>query len=167
MKQNKKIILGILVVIIGIILIGIFGVLFLQNNLNENYEKIFFTLQGDDMVSSFPNVYNWTAGEKMTYVSTSKTGLLVLASSSEDNMVFVFNGETGEEISTFQVGETPKGVKIRSDGKFAFVANENSDSITVIDLVLGMIHKEIPIGKNHRTHIHLIVSIITNILRVL
>ena len=76
---------------------------------------IFFTLQGDDAVSFFPIEKNWIAGEKMTYVSSDKNGLLVLAASSATDTVFAFNGETGDAISTFHVGDTPKGVKIRPD----------------------------------------------------
>jgi hypothetical protein len=44
--------------LIGIILITIIGTLLLQNNTNEKYNKVFFTLQGDNMVSSFPNEYD-------------------------------------------------------------------------------------------------------------
>ena len=103
----------------------------IQNSLDENYETVFFTLQGDNAVSSFPNGTNWITGEKMTYVSTIKNGLLVLATSSASDTVFAFNDETGESIATFHVGKTPKGVKIRPDGNFAFVANEGSDSVTI------------------------------------
>ena len=38
------------------------------------------------------------------------TDFWVLATSSASNTVFAFNGETGETISTFNVGNTPKGV---------------------------------------------------------
>ena len=68
--------------IIGIILISVTAMIFLQNNSDKDYEMIFFTLQGDDTVSSFPSMTNWIAGEKMTYVSSIKNGLLVLATSS-------------------------------------------------------------------------------------
>jgi len=44
MKQDKKLVFGISIVIIGIIFISIVGTLFLQNNLDKNYEKMFFTL---------------------------------------------------------------------------------------------------------------------------
>ncbi len=145
MKIIVNVIIGI--VSIGIISISVAGILFLQNN-SEDYETIFFTLQGDNTVSSFPNKNNWVAGEKMTYVSTIENGLLVLATSSASDTVFAFNGETGESITTFNVGKIPKGVKIRPDGNFAFVANEGSDSVTIIDLILGKIPTEIPVGKN-------------------
>ena len=134
--------------IIGIILICIGGILFLQNSLDEKNEPIFFTLQGDNIVSSFPIKNNWVADEKMTYVSTIENGLLVLATSTASDTVFAFNGETGEEIATFNVGKTPKGVKISPNGNFAFVANEGSESVSVIDLILGRIFTEIPVGKN-------------------
>jgi len=141
-------ILIIVIVVIGIIPISIVGIIFLQSNSDENYETVFFTLQGDNTVSSFPSTNNWIAGEKMAYVSTIENGLLVLATSSGSDTVFAFNGKTGESITTFDVGKTPKGVKIRPDGNFAFVANEGSDSITIIDLVLAKIYTEIPVGKN-------------------
>ena len=135
--------------VIGLSLMGgIIGIYFFQSNFNLNSETIFFTLQGDNSVNSFPSKNNWIAGEKMTYVSTIKNGLLVLATSSASDTVFAFNGETGKLMDTFQVGKTPKGVKIRPDANFAFVANEESNSITVIDLVLGRIYTEISVGKN-------------------
>jgi len=112
--------------VVGIIFIGIIGMMFLQNNSDENHESVFFTLQGDDSVSSSLSTGSWIAGEKMTYVSTTKNGLLVLATSSASNTVFAFNGETGDLITKFHVGKTPKGVKIHPDGNFALVANEGS-----------------------------------------
>ena len=138
---------SIFAVVVTIILIGIVGILYLQNNADEYSETIFFTLQGDDAINSHPHENNWSAGEKMTYISTFENGLLVLATSSANDTVFAFNGETGESIDSFHVGKTPKGVKISPNGNFAFVANEGSDSVSVINLILGKIHTEIPVGK--------------------
>jgi len=98
MKIIVSVIIGI--ISIGIVSISTVGILFLQSNLDENYETVFFTLQGDNIVSSFPTKNNWIAGEKMTYVSTIENGLLVLATSTESDTVFAFNGETGD-LSTF------------------------------------------------------------------
>lgn len=51
---------------------------------------------------------------------------LVLATNSAEDTVFAFNGETGEDISTFDVGKTPKDIKIRPDANTASGANESS-----------------------------------------
>lgn len=56
MKILISVIIGI--ISIGIISISIAGILILQNDSEEEYESIFFTLQGDDFVSSFPNKNN-------------------------------------------------------------------------------------------------------------
>jgi hypothetical protein len=43
------------IVSIGIISISLLGIISLQNNSDTNTEPIFFTLQGDNAVSSFPD----------------------------------------------------------------------------------------------------------------
>ena len=87
-----KIIVG---AIVGIILISVIVMISLQNNSEKDYEMIFFTLQGDGAVSSFPIENNWIAGDKMTYVSTIESGLLVLAASSATDTVFALMGRQG------------------------------------------------------------------------
>ena len=107
--------------------------------------EIFFTLQGDDSVGTI-NGEAFEAGPKMTYVSVSQDGDLILATSSASDIVFAFDSK-GNKLSEIPVGKTPKGVKIHPTKDIAFVANENSGTLSIIDLInLNMI-KEIKIGK--------------------
>ena len=109
MKQDKKLVFGISIVIIGIIFISIVGTLFLQNNLDKNYEKMFLTLQEDNTIFSFPSKDTWVAGEKMTYVSTTKNGFVVLATSTANDTVFALSSETGG--TDLSCGKNTKGCK--------------------------------------------------------
>jgi len=106
--------------------------------------QVFFTLQGDDKVGSLNNL-NWNAGPQMTYVSISNDANLILATSSASDSVFVFDNN-GDQLASVGVGETPKGIKIHPSQNIAFAANENSGTISVIDLDSFDVIKEIPVG---------------------
>jgi hypothetical protein len=60
-------------------------------------ENVFFTLQGDDSVGTI-NGEIFEAGLKMTYVSVSKDGDLILATSSASDTVFAFDSQ-GNKLS--------------------------------------------------------------------
>ena len=108
-------------------------------------ETVFFTLQGDDKISIL-NKSNPDAGSVMTYISSNNDGSVVLATSSGSNSVYVYD-QQGKLASTIPVGETPKGVKIHPHENMAFVANENSGTISVIDVTSFTVTKEIEVGK--------------------
>ena len=55
MKKMKIVLSG---ATIGVFLVGIVGMASLQKDLDVEHEMIFFTLQGDNTVSSFPIVHN-------------------------------------------------------------------------------------------------------------
>jgi YVTN family beta-propeller protein len=107
--------------------------------------NVFFTLQGDDSVGTI-NGDIVEAGPKMTYVSVSKDGDLILATSSASDKVFAYDSQ-GNKLSEISVGKTPKGVKIHPTRNIAFIANENSGSVSVLDITNLKIIKEIEIGK--------------------
>ena len=107
--------------------------------------EIFFTLQGDDSVGNIRGEI-FDAGPKMTYISASSDGELILATSSASDTVFAFDKQ-GNNLASIKVGKTPKGVKIHPFEDIAFVANENSGSISVIDTRTFQVTKEIPVGK--------------------
>ena len=111
-------------------------------------EKVaYVTLQGDDKVSEIESEMRWNAGKKMTYLSSSVDNSLLLATSSSDNMVFAFDTESGKHIKNISVGDTPKGIKIHHTGKIAFVANENSGTVSVINLDTLDVSKNITVGS--------------------
>ncbi|MFB5624561.1 MAG: YncE family protein, partial [Nitrosopumilus sp.] len=140
---------------IGIVAIGVafasFGLNSLQSistdyqDISQNSFDVFFTLQGDNSVGNIDGDV-FEAGPKMTYVSVSKDGNLILATSSASDTVFVYDSQ-GNKLSEIVVGKTPKGVKIHPTKDIAFVANENSGTIGVIDLETWELTKEIPVGK--------------------
>ena len=106
---------------------------------------VFFTLQGQDSVGNIDgDVFD--AGPKMTYVSISKDGKLILATSSASDTIFAFDKQ-GNKLSEISVGKTPKGVKIHPTENIAFVANENSGTISVINFSDWKTIDEISVGK--------------------
>jgi len=108
-------------------------------------ESVFFTLQGDDQIG-FLNKSNYDAGPIMTYLSSNNDGSIVLATSSGSDVVYAYDKQ-GKMISTIPVGDTPKGIKAHPDRNLAFVANEASGTVSVIDLDSFTVTKEIEVGQ--------------------
>ena len=113
--------------------------------MNVSSESVFFTLQGDDKIGIL-HKSNPDAGPMMTYIDSSNDDSLVLATSSGSDSVYAYD-QQGKILSIIPVGETPKGVKIHPEGNLAFVANENSGTISVIDVDSLTVTKEIEVGK--------------------
>ncbi|WP_316505625.1 beta-propeller fold lactonase family protein [Nitrosopumilus sp.] len=108
-------------------------------------EIAFFTLQGDNKIGIL-HKSNPDAGPMMTYIDSSNDGSLVLATSSGSDAVYAYDKQ-GKLLSMIPVGETPKGVKIHPHENLAFVANENSGTISVVDVNSFAVTKEIQVGK--------------------
>ena len=108
-------------------------------------ESVFFTLQGEDKIGIL-NKSNPDAGPMMTYIASNNDGSVVLATSSGSDSVYAYD-KHGELISTIPVGETPKGVKIHPHEDLAFVANEVSGTVSVIDVNSFEVTEEIEVGK--------------------
>lgn len=113
--------------------------------MNMSSETVFFTLQGDDKIGIL-HKSNPDAGPVMTYIDSNNDGSLVLATSSGSDAVYAYDKQ-GKLLSMIPVGETPKGVKIHPHENLAFVANENSGTISVIDVNSFTVTKEIEVGK--------------------
>ena len=107
--------------------------------------ELFFTLQGEDSIGNYQGKI-FSAGPKMTYLAISSDSSLILTSSSGSDTVFAFDSK-GNNLASIPVGKTPKGVKISPTDDLAFVANENSGTLSVIDTNSFSIIKEIPVGK--------------------
>ena len=114
---------------------------------SDSQKGVYVTLQGDDKVSEIESEVFWNTGQKMTYLSSSVDNSLMLATSSLDNMVYAFDTESGKHIKSISVGDVPKGVKIHHTGKIAFVANENSGTVSVINLDTLEVQKNIAVGS--------------------
>ena len=123
-----------------------------SQNIDDN---VFTTLREGNAVLSLSNNQTWPAGPDMTYIDATNNGETAIASSG-DNHVYVFsnkenvsnnNNTKGELIAKIKVGETPRGVKISPDEKYALVANEVSGTISIIALKNMSVIKEIPVGK--------------------
>ncbi|MEJ2259040.1 MAG: beta-propeller fold lactonase family protein [Nitrosopumilaceae archaeon] len=107
--------------------------------------ELFFTLQGEDSIGNYQGKL-FSAGPKMTYLTISPDLSLILATSSGSDTVFAFDGQ-GNNLASIPVGKTPKGVKISPTDNLAFVANENSGTISVINTNSFSIIKQIQVGK--------------------
>ena len=123
---------------------------------NSDYSQnidgnVFTTLREGNAILSLSNNQTWSAGPDMTYIDSTNDGETVIASSG-DNHVYVFNNkdtvDNNNELSAkIKVGETPRGVKISPDEKYALVANEVSGTISLIDFKNMTVIKEVPVGK--------------------
>ena len=113
-------------------------------------DNVFTTLREGNAVLSLSNNQTWPAGPDMTYMDSTNDGETVIASSG-DNHVYVFNNNdkvnNNELIAKIKVGETPRGVKISPDEKYALVANEISGTISIIDFKNMTVIKEVTVGK--------------------
>jgi YVTN family beta-propeller protein len=112
-----------------------------SQNIDDN---VVTTLREGNAVLSLSYNQTWSAGPDMTYIDTTIDGETVIASSG-DNHVYIFNNN--ELIAKIKVGETPRGVKISPDEKYALVANEVSGTISIIDFKNMTVIKEVPVGK--------------------
>ena len=112
-----------------------------SQNIDDN---AFTTLREGNAVLSLSNNQTWSAGPDMTYIDATIDGETVIASSG-DNHVYIFNNN--ELNAKIKVGETPRGVKISPDEKYALVANEISGTISMIDFKNMTVIKEVSVGK--------------------
>src|SRR5437764_7868663 len=51
-------------------------------------------------------------------------------------LAHVFNASDNTEVAAIKVGNTPNGAVLSGDGRLAFVANLNSEHLSVIDLTI-------------------------------
>ncbi|HYF03435.1 MAG TPA: YncE family protein [Patescibacteria group bacterium] len=65
----------------------------------------------------------------------------------EDGTVKIFNANSLDEMSTISVGSAPAEVTFSHNGKYAFVANSGSNSVSVIDPALKTVVKTISVGS--------------------
>ncbi len=95
---------------------------------------VFVTLKKDGAVQALPSGRSWKGGPSMLYDAITPDGKRLLATSPEKNALYVFETDSGKELAVIPVGSGPKGVKVSPGDSTAFVANQGSASISVIDL---------------------------------
>lgn len=111
-------------------------------------EEIHVALVGEHEVVSLPSGKRLAAGHHVTYVAVSPDGRTVIANSpnKEPNSVFVSSTDSDVASMEIFVNRQPKGVKITPDGRHAYVCNEGSANISVIDLASRQVIETISTG---------------------
>jgi YVTN family beta-propeller protein len=107
---------------------------------------IFIAHRADNNVWTLPNETIWPSGLDMTYIDATDDGKIVVATSSGDNQIYVFNGTNGNIINKIKVGEFPTGIKVSPDKKFVIVPNQLPGTVSIIDLVDMKVINEIRVG---------------------
>jgi YVTN family beta-propeller protein len=62
----------------------------------------------------------------------------------------LFDPETYTRTGVIQVGQMPHWIALTADGRTAYVTNENSDSVSVVDLGSETVTATIPVGHGPR-----------------
>ncbi|WP_126456998.1 c-type cytochrome [Sulfuriflexus mobilis] len=101
---------------------------------NEFPETVYISMKKSATVEEFPSENTWDGGPNMLYTAVTPDGKRVLSTSPSSNMLYVFDALTGKQIAIIPVGKAPKGVKVMPNGLFAYVSNQDSANISVVNL---------------------------------
>jgi len=118
-----------------------------SSNQDSNLNPIFITHRANNSVLTLPSEKIWTAGQDMTYIDATDDGKIIVATSTGDNQIVVFNGTSGNIINKIKVGEFPTGIKISPNKKFVIVPNQLPGTASIIDLENMKVIDEIKVGK--------------------
>jgi len=97
-------------------------------------QTVYISMKKSATIETFPQQVTWKGGPNMLYDALTPDGKILLSTSPSDNTVYVFDTATGKQLAVLPVGKAPKGVKVTPDGNFAYVSNQGSGNISVIDL---------------------------------
>jgi YVTN family beta-propeller protein len=78
--------------------------------------------------------------------------LVVVRTNKGVGAMQILDPATGKLVGSVPVGEDPHGVAASADGKFAYVANDNGCSLSVIDLAARKEVRRIDLGPGSRPH---------------
>jgi YVTN family beta-propeller protein len=99
-------------------------------------ENTFVTLKKADQVITFPSQKIWNGGPDTLYNALTPNGKLLVATSPSTGSLYVFDSHSGQQVAVIKTGgKAPKGVKITPNGRYAYVSNEASSTISVINLL--------------------------------
>ena len=90
------------------------------------------------------------AANVVAVAQTPSRVLLVLLNNA--NQLGIVDPVAGKVLGTVSVGEDPHGVAASADGKFAFTANANSNTISVIDLAARKEVRRVELGPDSHPH---------------
>lgn len=105
-----------------------------KNAIEVTNDYVFTPLRKDGAIYNLQQNITLPAGKDMTYVDATDNGKVVVATSSVDNKTFIFNTTENNLIAKIKVGNVPKGVKISPNENYIFVADELSETISIINL---------------------------------
>jgi len=110
-------------------------------------QTVFITMKKSATVETFPQQITWKGGPNMLYDALTPDGKMLLSTSPSDNTVYVFDTGSGRQLAVIPVGKAPKGVKVMPNGRFAYVSNQGSASISVVDLKRLLVVDTIKVKK--------------------
>jgi YVTN family beta-propeller protein len=61
-------------------------------------------------------------------------------------MVFIIDTATNQPVTSFEVGQRPRGVALSPDGKILYSANGPSNDVSVVDLATSTVLKKVPVS---------------------
>jgi len=102
--------------------------------MTEFPEVTFISMKKSGTVEAFPQQVSWQGGPNMLYNAVTANGKMVLSTSPSSNSVYIFDAKSGKQLAIVKVGKAPKGVKVSPDDQFAYVSNQGSADVSVIDL---------------------------------
>src|SRR5205085_17578 len=73
--------------------------------------------------------------------------LRVFVTNEKSDDVTVIAAASGDVLKTLAVGKRPRGVAVSPDGRRVYVANSNSDSLSIIDPVALTVVGSVPAGR--------------------
>lgn len=156
--ENRKITILSVVYFLSIFMLIVYSVITINSvfaqtqqqkveNAKVTNDYVFTTLRKDGAIYNLQQNITLSAGKDMTYVDATDNGKVVVATSSVDNKTFIFNTTENNLIAKIKVGNVPKGVKISPNENYIFVADELSETISIINLKNLTVIKEVPVGQ--------------------
>ena len=81
-------------------------------------------------------------------IAISDDDALLVVANNLDNSITVINvaGEANTKVAEVEVGDAPRTVAITADKRFAYVANQGSATVSVVDLAANQKILDIPVG---------------------
>ncbi len=110
---------------------------------------VYITMKKSGTVESFPAEKIWSGRANMLYDAITPDGKWVLATSSSENTITVFDVASGKQLVVIPVGKAPKAgphnVRFTCNGKIAYVTLQGGAGIGVVDTVKQKMVKVIPV----------------------
>ncbi|OLO28993.1 hypothetical protein BTR23_16595 [Alkalihalophilus pseudofirmus] len=96
-------------------------------------------------LQSLEKVEEYSVGSHPAHVTVTENGQTVVVTNSGDNTVSIIDRGVGELVNV-EVGEYPHGVRISPDQQYAYIANMQSENVSVVDLHSNVEVKRVHVG---------------------